>query len=219
MLIVAIPKSASTSLMSTLAELHGLEKKQRHFPDNDIPVHSKLVHRYHSDYRELLTVDVEELYQDTILYKQHIPPTSNNLKRLEGRKVIVLLRDPGDVVKAYCRAEQKNIHEPRQEFAHCKTEADWLKTSVENGLLDDLKWFYEEWMQAAERDPANVKIIQFHELIENPKHAVNVVENVFNLDLQSEVVLKKIRYSKKTWIHTLKCKAWKVAKKLSLVKG
>ena len=92
MIIVAIPKSASTSLMLTLGKYHGLEAKQDFsLSENDNPEHCQVLFNLHSDVRELSEEDVARMSDPEKIFKQHIFPSPNNLRLLERVKKVVML--------------------------------------------------------------------------------------------------------------------------------
>lgn len=103
MLIVAIPKSASTSLMDAIAELHGVKAKQS-FPKHLSRIKGlSVLSNYHSDIRELDKPFVDEiLAKDKQINKQHIAPTANNISFIAeaGIRPVILLRDPCGIVDA-----------------------------------------------------------------------------------------------------------------------
>ena len=87
MLVIAIPKSASSSLLKTLSETHNLKGIQDFsFRTNQIPKGCNLLYTVHSDIRELNSEIVTNLCQDNIFYKQHIYPSANNLRLLKDKK-------------------------------------------------------------------------------------------------------------------------------------
>lgn len=121
MLIVAIPKSASTSLLATLSNVHGLPAEQLFQLKTSVPRELRLLHKYHSDMRELGDAEIQSLTRPNRIHKQHIPPTVNNLNRLSGVRKVLLLRTPKGVVEAYHRAETKGLHASRKEFESADT--------------------------------------------------------------------------------------------------
>lgn len=54
MLVIAIPKSASTSLMKTISKIHQIPNEQyTSLNENEIPDETNVLHEFHSDVREL----------------------------------------------------------------------------------------------------------------------------------------------------------------------
>ncbi|MGD8860499.1 MAG: hypothetical protein PVI30_10855 [Myxococcales bacterium] len=56
MLIVAAPKTASTSLLKTLEKLHEIPGQQLALPDREWPAGYRVLPRYHGDPEEIVDV-------------------------------------------------------------------------------------------------------------------------------------------------------------------
>ena len=191
MLIIAVPKSASTSLMTTMKRLHNIESKQILFPNNPFPTNCKYLYNFHSDVRELDEEQVTLFRSKKILYKQHIFPSPNNLKRLKTLKKVILLRTPQDVVKAYYRAEKQYVHNIRNDFQNLRTPEEWIEQAKKLGLLSDLKQYYM-W-----RGQDNVKIVYYRDLISSPKKVINKIESFYDLPItRKNISLDEKRYSR-----------------------
>lgn len=195
MLIVAIPKSASTSLATSLCELHGLTNVTAHINQefkHRQPEGVQFLHNYHA----LPVIDrqlAERVYADeSVLYKLHVFPNEQSLKNLRGRKKVVLLREPEQIVMAEKRAIESLIHSRRDEFADCTTEEEWLQRAKEIGLYQDLRAFYERWQ--AEVGPDTL-VIHYAELVEKPQEIINRVEAFLGWPVSSDPTLSKERYS------------------------
>ena len=88
MLIIAIPKSASTSLLRTLGINHSLPFTQD-FKLNEeytVPTSYEFLGKLHSDCINIDQALVKKWTNSKGFYKQHIPPTQNNLKQLRDKK-------------------------------------------------------------------------------------------------------------------------------------
>jgi len=195
MLIVAIPKSASTSLVHTLGEIHSMPSKQEflELKDYKIPNEYEVLASYHSDVREINQLILDEWNRSDIFYKQHIPPTPNNLKLLKNIKKVVLLRKPEDIILAYRRADTKGLHEKRKEFIGCVSENDWIEKAREIGLYTELENFYSGWISKS----ANNLIIYFDKLVDEEQATLEKISNFFSLRInKTNIELKKYRYSK-----------------------
>jgi len=194
MLIIAIPKSASTSLLHTLGDVHSLPSTQdfKSVKHHKIPEGFQYLGKYHSDVRELNETIIKKWTEEMSFYKQHIPPTENNLSLLKDEKKVILLRNPKEIVLAYKRADDKDIHEKREEFEGCFTERDWLKRANEIGLYEELNLFYSKWGKVS----SNALVIDFEDLTSKEKETINLIENYFGLELsRGDLELKKYRYS------------------------
>jgi hypothetical protein len=209
MLIISIPKSASTSILKTLSNLHQIEGKQLFFKGYKIPDHYTQLGKYHSDMRDFKLGDINTFLQNNKIYKQHIPPSKNNIKLLHNKKKVILLRDPKDIVMAYYRAEKKRLHERRKEFENVHNSVEWMQTAENIGLLNELRKFYHSWEEIHDEK----LIIQYNDLINDPKQTINSIELYFGLNKTDEkIVLAKERYSRGNWAYT----SIKITKKYAL---
>jgi hypothetical protein len=194
MLIISIPKSASTSLVHTLGEIHSLESKQefKKFKHYKIPLEFEILANYHSDVREINNLILDEWDRLDIFYKQHIPPTKNNLDLLKNSRKVILLRKPEEIILAYRRADIKGLHEKRDEFKGCIDEVDWIKRAKEIGLYRELVTFYKGW----NFNNRNNLIIFFDELVKEERRTIEKISQFFSLTVSAEnIELKKYRYS------------------------
>lgn len=78
MLIVAIPKSASTSLMFTMAKLHHIPAEQPGYPDLNTPDEFRNLGDYHDDIVDL-TPHVAKKYPNPIVYINIIFPRQRTI--------------------------------------------------------------------------------------------------------------------------------------------
>lgn len=194
MLIIAIPKSASTSLVHTLGEIHSLTSKQefKEIKDLRTPSEYKILARYHSDVREIDLEILVEWNRTDIFYKQHIPPTVHNLALIDDTKKVVLLRKPRDIILAYRRADIKGLHKKREEFTGCVSEEKWIRRAKEIGLYQELENFYNGWSQINK----NCLIVYFDDLVNNEEQLLKEISNFFSLPVNKKnIELKKYRYS------------------------
>ncbi len=197
MLIIAIPKSASTSLMSTLGHLHNLPYCQNRFKTRKPPENLTLLPKYHTDIRELHKDDVATINGSNRIFKQHISPTERNLSLLKQTKKVILLRPPHEIIEAYFRAEKRHLQKQLPEFAHCKTLGDWQKEARKIGLIDELKWFHNRWEKHAANNKTKNLLVPFETLVTNQDKTINRIENFFHFPLSTQAVeLYKKRYSR-----------------------
>lgn len=217
MLIIAAPKTANTSLMKTLGELHQRDSIQKFFPEYEIPEHFSLLATIHGDIRELDDEKTTIFKESTIIHKQHIPPTENNRLRLKGTKIVLLTRPPLDILMAYRRIyllhgpeKQKALHNI---FSESQTEEDWIKIAEDTGLFQQITDFIELW-----KKEENVLEITYESLINHPKDTINAIESFFELPVtKKNFTLAKERYSRSKFRYFIEksikyCK--KVAKKI-----
>lgn len=91
-LIIPIPKSASSSLRFTLKELHNID-------------YFKVI-GIGKDVRDL----EQELNKDDYFIMGHILPTKKNITFLRNYKKVIHLRDPEECKKAFIRGKKAYIH-------------------------------------------------------------------------------------------------------------
>lgn len=195
MLILAIPKSASTALLETLGQLHGCHAVQTNF--FDLPVHRdySVLARFHHDQHELTGELVETLVARDRFHKNHIVPTPNNQALLAEHRKVILLREPRDVVLAYrraIRALDADLPELTTVFADCETESDWLERAGQIGLLSSLEKFCDGWLEHS----GSKLVIWYEELIAEPTKTVNRVEDYLGLPTSDKVDLVRARYTR-----------------------
>lgn len=196
MLIIAIPKSASTALMKTLGKIHNLRSTQdltvKSLP---IPENCRFIYDYHSDIRTLNTDLVRKFNSEHLIYKQHVYPSVHNMELLKQVKKVVLLRSTHDVIDAYRRGAKKKVHNLFKGFSTDMDTDAWNKKSIEVGLKADLDYFNDQW-RLLNNDP-NTLIIEYDDLIKNTKNTLNKIELFFGLSItEGPVKLKKVNYSK-----------------------
>lgn len=198
MLIVAMPKTASTSVMVTLGRLAGLPSTQLMFPAEPWPRGWFVVPRFHRDMRELNAERASAFRSSDHIYKQHVIPTSNNLEHLAGIPVVLLTRDPRDIVGAYRRVvELKGGGEGagrvmRHEFDGLETADEWERRADEMGLLDELNRFRDIWLE----QPGTLAV-SFEELTGDPTNAVRKMQAHLGLDVtRDSIELEKMRWSR-----------------------
>jgi hypothetical protein len=118
MLLIAQPKSASTSLLITLADMMGI-KAFRGTKRKDFHIlHDEFIElqRYHTLIFERSPLDIMKMVKDkNLLYREHLLPCRRNFKILDKyNNFIVLLRDPEDSYDNYKRILEKNNKENKE---------------------------------------------------------------------------------------------------------
>jgi hypothetical protein len=116
MIIIAIPKSASTSLQKTLSKLHGFKFPLKTINEKDIRRNLKKI-----------------ISDRNFLYKGHIFPSKKNKKILKDCKKVVLLRNPLDCIKALQRGKKAFIH---REDSHNNLDSDFFN-GFYNGWINE----------------------------------------------------------------------------------
>lgn len=195
MLIIAIPKSAGTSLLVSIGRAQKLPWKHiNHRWRLPKPKQMGLLLKYHSDMLEYSQKHIEIFADPEKFYSQHLPPTENNRKLLQNVKKVIQLRDPKEIIEAYWRADQVGLHQKRAEFAHCKTSEDWLNTAALNGLRSDLEFFKAGWL--AETGP-NTLHITYRDVVNDTKNTINKMQAFWELPITQEpIVLSARMYSR-----------------------
>ncbi len=197
MLIVATPKSASSSLLSTLASNSSMLCQQIFFPNLPQPDDYKILSSYHSDIRCYPDAVIQIFASPGAIYKQHIPPTPSHLEAIGGFPVVVLQRSTREIVEAYFRAEVAGIHPPRPDLAGVKSIDSWNRRADDIGLTNEIESFNHGWKQFE----GNKIVIHKDDLVQDPLNTINRIQKFWGLSLSSSVKLKKTRYSRKKLIH------------------
>ena len=191
MLVVAMPKSASTALLRTLAERHRLQGHQVLFHRRPWPMEFQAIARWHSDMRVLGADDVGPFANPAAVYKQHIVPTDAHLALLADTPKVVLLRDPVEVIAAYRRAERATLSHPRPEFFGLDSLDEWIARAEEIGALDELRRFRDRWQAEGSQ------VVTYDELVNEVDSVFDVVEDAFSLDRTARPVqLRQERFSR-----------------------
>ncbi|MFY0600327.1 MAG: sulfotransferase domain-containing protein [Cyclobacteriaceae bacterium] len=200
MLIIAIPKSASTSLLKTLSEFYSSGGEQKFFhSEKKIPENYSILGEFHSDVKDYLENEISSFCEEGVFFKQHIPPTKVNLSLLRNRKKVILLRKPIDIVLAYKRGSERGIHKNREAFDGCHTDQDWLVRAEKIGLMNELTHFHNTWLS----EQSDKMILTYEELIEDADSCIKKVADYFGLEPKEGVVeLKKYRYSGHSWMRS-----------------
>lgn len=206
MLIVAIPKSASSSLLKTLGSLHNIEGIQDFsFSSNNIPKNCNIVYSIHSDIRELKKSEVDRFCDSNTFFKQHIFPSKNNLDLLHNKKKVILLRDPDDIIKSYLRGAKYNFNSLPNDFNLKMSNKQFVKKAKKVGLYADVRFFYDQWYSKADRE--TTLIIDYKEYIRNTKVVINKIENFFDLEITNSPIKPiKARYAKISLLTKFKAK-------------
>jgi hypothetical protein len=193
MLIVAMPKSASTALMVTLGKLHNLPAKQVDFPDMPKCQEVKILWKYHYDIVEIDQNIAHQFADQEVIYKQHIIPTDNNLELLQSQKIVVLLRSIEGVIFAYQRALLKNMM-ALPELNSTNDNAKWLKQTKQIGLYHDIWYFYQKWLSQTQE---NKLFIFYKDLLQDPTKTINDIGCFWELPtIKKNIILEKERYTR-----------------------
>jgi hypothetical protein len=188
MILIAQPKSASTSLLETLRAIGKL--KGNKYKDSETERYEyeglTLPHSNFQDCsdKELLTGACTSKDK---LYQIHLPPTRNNRKIIKkvGDKVLILLRDPTGSVEGYTR----HIYSGRK-HNYAKTKQ---KAKEHHKVLT---WFNREWRSFAKKNPELALVINFEDLILNNKKYIDQATAFLEMPVIKKITkLKKARYT------------------------
>lgn len=187
MLLVAQPKTASSSFNKTLSSLLGV-KNYQYIPRPMFPCPPEFdtmqfVHSDVGDYGN--TGILKHFAADAHVFKQHIPPTFNNLKELEDTKIIIILRPPEETMASYERSIKSGTWDYRpKQFELMREE---LALAIHN--------FYHGWEKM--RGNPNWLYLYKDDIVGDIEDALRQVNHHFGLKLPLKgVKLAKLRYNK-----------------------
>ena len=185
MLIIALPKSASTSLLRTLARLSQLPGKQHFFPEQKWPAAHEFdaMARFHSDVREITAEQADLFTADDRWAKQHLVPTANNESLVGEARFVLLTREPAEIVLAYRRWEATGESPPRIEFKGLTTEEQWLERAQDIGIIAEFERFSERW-----RTHPGCLEVSYRELLSSTDGAFDRIEDWFGMARSSRPV-------------------------------
>ncbi|WP_457559306.1 sulfotransferase domain-containing protein [Candidatus Harpocratesius sp.] len=193
MLLIAIPKSASTSLMSTLGRLHNIPAKQIYFPDAPVPKETKFLHKLHGDIRQIDDETVKKFQNAHIIFKQHIFPSPNNIQKLKNIKKVILLRKPKAIIESYFRTQKTRLMSNIASIYEYEDQKSFEDYILKKGILEDLSIFYNQWSSCSE----NSLIIHYQDLILSPNKVINQIEEFWSLPITNrKIFLDKKRYTR-----------------------
>lgn len=193
MLLVAIPKSASTALMETLARAHGLACDMHKRWDGPESAEFPAFHLQHSFGWELDADTAAALCRSPTLFKLHIVPSTNNLGHLKPYKKIVLLRDPAGIIGAYKRGEETGVYRQKTRlFDGCVSLEDWLARSREIGIYQDMERFCARWRQAA----GEHLLVDFDDMVADTATQIARIEAYLDLQPSGTHALLKRKYTR-----------------------
>ena len=198
MLIVAIPKSASSSLVASLCAATGYPRTNAEVRKNFLtaappPIEYRQLKRFHSEVAELSEEAVAALVKPRQIAKLHIVPTDNNLSQLCEIPKIVLLRPAEEVVAAYWRGmETATWTTSVKEIARCKSLEQWMQTAKDIGLTAELEAFNQHWKAS----PGNSLVVSYNQLTTNSDATIASVLKYFNLDAGNVPELARVNYSR-----------------------
>ena len=194
MLIIALPKTASTSLINTLKKLkYNAKTKTGLVHTHNIPNEFTNFSSMHSD-----MVEIDKILIDTFtnsqnfFYKQHIPPTKNNISLLKNKKVVLLLlskeKNVDDIVLSYWRHMKKHNDIGEKKIIGDLNEQEWLIKTKKTNLYNEIYNFNKFWLDNSK----NKLVIYKKDLIKDPTTNINMILNYFGKSkIEKNIVLEK----------------------------
>ena len=142
MLIVAAPKSMSTSIMEGIAGILGLAYAQQFGLRDRFGSPEEFALLPHSDMAFLPPAKIQEWADAPCVYKQHLLPLPTHAEALKGRKIVVLTRSPEGILDAYGRSHHGK---PVSDAANAEVVLEQITRYVEGlSMFEGLRIAYEE---------------------------------------------------------------------------
>jgi hypothetical protein len=187
MILIASPKSATTSLIYTLAEITGLKVSQgiaKVGTDIDCQGFTE-IQKYHSNMIERSGLFLKQVITGRkCIFKEHLLPTKRHLRHLEKYRapIVIFLRDPDHVYDAYLRHDEPH-------FKKCGKHID-LET-----IKADIKKFHDTYLHWLSNKP-NAKSFYYKDLILHYKPTMKAILKHFKLPIPKKIKpLKKLKFT------------------------
>lgn len=197
MLIIAMPKSASSSLARTIARAHGLDERNDDINAGHPPQHPDrhpAVLALHP-FPAVPTPELRTIVRDrTALRKLHLHPTDEVLAAIEGEPVVILLRDPDEVIDAEFRAAVTGIHRWPAIMPRTASIGRWRAAADRVGLRASLLELEASWRAVAAARP-DILLVTHAELILDPVTVLRRCSAHLGLPERSTPGLLRERYS------------------------
>lgn len=173
MLLIAQPRSGSTSLMDTIGKVSGINACQKF--NNGFKSYKKMygppegfdfIQHHHSDFRAMPFQHVLDRINDkSTLYKQHIPPTKEVVDGLRdyGKNVVILLRNPEEGMNSYKKLGVLKYKES----------------------LQDLKLFNETYLKLASLP--HILIVTYDEIVNETVPTLTKILNHYGLPVPPSI--------------------------------
>lgn len=191
MLIVAQPKSASTSLLYSIAKAAGIKavNGKSKSKNDELCIGFEELQKYHTTTHKrtekLLTYYCQK---KDLIYKDHILPTEEHLKYLNKKRFIVLLRKPEDTIDNYKRIIEnyKNNKLLAKDAKELKLE---LLINIDfDKFCDDIRLFNKIWSEYH-----GGLHIDYDTLIMCPRNTLLKCMNYFQLPIIGKIELVKAK--------------------------
>lgn len=177
MLLIAQPKSGSTSLACTIAKIQklrcnlGIPKKAKDKPCNEL----KHIQKLHNNMPKRSELFIKQVINGRkTLFKEHLIPSKEHIDILRKIKTnyVILLRNPEASAEAYKRVGAK----------------------VTDGVRQDLIDFHNKYMWFAS-NKKNVLVIYFEDLILNYRNVIKRIMKHYGLNPKKVIPMLKKKYT------------------------
>jgi hypothetical protein len=197
-LIIATPKSASSSLARTLAEATAMtvangaareivtdNPRTEGFP------HLAVMHR--GDNFELTPDTLEAFLAVRGVKKHHIRPTAANRELLRRTRKIVLLRPPEEVIDAYWRGFESGVWPHAfTVMGQGRTIEAWREAAQQMGLVDEITRFNDGWV----RDAGEALTLDYETVVSQSDRAVRMALDYFGHRTATVVPLAREKFTR-----------------------
>jgi len=187
MLLIAQPRTASTSLMTALGEITGLEALQKLL---GLPYERHVDWQIltHSDMKILpISVLYNWIVDEKRIYKQHILPVKQHLDVLLGAeaKYVLLLREPQRTIESYTRIR------PSSRITKA------IREGNEKQVLKEVRLWHERAVEMFFGD--QFLHVWFDDLIRDQSKMVNIILEFYGFweRVGRDFVLPKVGYSER----------------------
>jgi hypothetical protein len=196
MLIVAQPKSSSTSLLATLREVSGLTSSaQQCYIDGSRvrdcfsnPPEFPVLREIHSDVANYEPSFLDQWTDADVFFKQHVVPSPHNLSLLQEKRYVILRRDPEASYQAYLRSLQF-----MDGFCARYTRFRLLEDRSQS-VRKELETFHERYQDP----PGETLALTYENVTKRPARTVSCVLDFFGVSYAEgeDVELARRRYSR-----------------------
>lgn len=173
MLLIAQPKSASTSLLYTLKQITNKEIKEgipRTKKDKDCPGFPE-VQKHHSNMIQRNELFIKQIVSGRkTIFREHLLPIASHLNYIKkyNKNIVVLLRNPDDSCDSYMR---------------------FNKRTGKKQMKEDLNNFYKKYIDFSKKNSKIVLVIFYRDLILDYKQTMKKILDHFNLKIPKKIPL------------------------------
>lgn len=185
MLLIGMPKSASTSLMWSISEILKIPHKNgqnKTKDDNKCEGYEEL-QKYHGTTVKRSKQYLEHWINQDIIYKEHILPTEKHLQYLNeiNKPIVVLLRNPKDCIRSYKRVMSVLFN---------------LKLNFKK-LEEELKLFYDTYIGLTNNE--KYKIIAYDDIVYNFTETMKEIVKHYEKEVPENIEKYELQKRNYTW--------------------